>query len=512
MKKSFKSLSILVSMSLTACSPSFVVTEKKIAEDVSGGLGCVNFRSQSFDVLYQSLEDESRSPDVSVLSAELRTSLNKIKVSKDQESKKQELINEVVKLFQVLNQTEEKLDRSAKRERLQTLIRLEMGNISNKFYQEKKQELEEAYSKINKLSSEFELACEVPGETPPVAQNPPLDQPSEAPPNQQQPPQSPPSPLPNVPNFPAPVLQGKLSRIMFGAKWTFATAYQSCEAIELREMDQNTQDVVGVLKTNEKHKTGPGYKRVYTSIPDIQRTHYYVRGMNYGPGCFSVKDRPLVYDFGGEPKVGAQSLNLFENAGTGTSVLGIDCSALISTAVVAGGLRYNAGLANKPIFIRQSSYDFLDPVSSGWNCFDRITMTAGASIKSGDIMAVPGHVVLIDSVATDPFGLRTVSNIKQCASISAENFDFVVMQSSPSKNSIGINRYAARDYLLEEPKMRESFERYAYYACMAKFDGKSYKPKLSGVSIIRHKGTKECLAPRITLARESCISSCRDFQ
>ncbi|RYZ70015.1 MAG: hypothetical protein EOP05_13955 [Proteobacteria bacterium] len=95
-----------------------------------------------------------------------------------------------------------------------------------------------------------------------------------------------------------------------------------------------------------------------------------------------------------------------------------------------------------------------------------------------------------------------------CSSLSSRNFDFSVIQSSPSKNSIGINRYAARDYLPESAKISTMFMAYAKAACQARFDAKARAPNTAEFGIIRHKATSKCLAPALTLVGGSCVDQC----
>jgi hypothetical protein len=119
---------------------------------------------------------------------------------------------------------------------------------------------------------------------------------------------------------------------------------------------------------------------------------------------------------------------------------------------------------------------------------------------------------MVDEVGEDPFGIRSVTSRNQCDHLSAQNFDFTIMQSSPSKGSIGINRYQVKDYLKEPgEKMVNGFLKYAKAACQAKIDSANYRLEDSAVGIIRHKGTPECRDRRIQLANEACVSQCPEL-
>ena len=126
-------------------------------------------------------------------------------------------------------------------------------------------------------------------------------------------------------------------------------------------------------------------------------------------------------------------------------------------------------------------------------------------------MAINGHVVMIDEAGEDPFGIKNISSKKDCENLSHQNFNFTILQSSPTKGSIGINRYVARDYLSESLGMQAKFLLYAKTACYAQVDQKNYAFNDMSTGIIRHKGTPECKAPRVELVNEACINQCPEL-
>ena len=152
---------------------------------------------------------------------------------------------------------------------------------------------------------------------------------------------------------------------------------------------------------------------------------------------------------------------------------------------------------------------FADPGANGLSCLAPVTMNKNLWLQSGDIVALPGHVFMIDQVGSDPFGLQGILSKSQCTPqlIRVANFDFSVIQSSPSKGGVGINRILAKDYLETSDKFREAFVDFAVRTCKAKF---GEKPGLAkGIATItRHLGTPECFDREIALARESCLRNC----
>lgn len=290
------------------------------------------------------------------------------------------------------------------------------------------------------------------------------------------------------------------------AHFTMATSYQSCRVLDLPLVDSSIEDAQGVVRSVKIDSVGWG--RSYTDLATLKKTHYYHRGQTYSSPCSDQDKAPLVYDYGGKPVVSSSTqLNLFKNSGGG-SALGIDCSAFVSTVAGVAGHLYKESTSNNPLYTRFVSRDFIDPKKSGWNCYDSVEVNRDRWIRPGDIAAVQGHVVMVDEVGEDPFGLASVRNASECDRISHKKFDFAVIQSSPSKGSLGINRYAARDYLDESSKMSEMFVGYAKQACKSQFDGTARKPATSSYGIIRHRNTDKCQASRIQLVGESCVSSC----
>lgn len=305
------------------------------------------------------------------------------------------------------------------------------------------------------------------------------------------------------------------SLAVIGERWAFATAYQSCQSIHWSALNEGTPDVQGITIVG-KHPDGVGNKRLITDLESLQKTNFYISSQEAkGPSCFDVFRNPLIYDYGGKPYATLAKdspLDLFKDFGDGTGVLGIDCSGFVYTALATAGLRFKKGRDLKASDAwAWGSGSYLEPQANGLTCFDKITLTPRESLRAGDIVAVQGHVLIIDKVGLDPFGIEKIRSENECSSITSDGFDFVVVQSSPSKGGVGLNYHEAKSYLLTSSKMKAGLEKYAASACRAKFGNKKMTPNLGSLSVIRHLGTSECLAPRVALARESCIQTCNSF-
>ncbi len=320
-----------------------------------------------------------------------------------------------------------------------------------------------------------------------------------------------------------------------GGRWVMATAYQSCEATRMPAMTLETRDAEGISRIGT-HPSG-GVVRVVSDLKALQATHPYLRIQNKEASCFNVEANPLIYDFGGKPgyvSASARELDLFKNNGSGhKKTLGIDCSGLVFASLGVQGLRVipnkdvTAGLASG-----FGSASLLNPPKE-WKCLERIKIGAAAIsrgnagvnlvistgdvrtdsvINKGDVISVKGHTVLVDEIGTDPFGLGLIVTRADCAKIVSNNFDFTILQSSPSKGAVGINRYVIKDYLNDgADTMRKGLIKYAKAACEARFDAKQLRPVYSDISIVRHKGTPECVGRALTIKNESCVSTCSDI-
>lgn len=302
--------------------------------------------------------------------------------------------------------------------------------------------------------------------------------------------------------------------IIYGARKTLSIAYQSCEVLALNEMTSSTPEVEGI-KVVGKHPSG-GLRREIASLSSLLATdYYYVDNKPAKPTCFDVRKSPMIYDFGGKPYTTSSSpyhLNMFKNGGSGTSVLGIDCSGYIFSALGIAGLKLDPDPKKELKALQVGSVgsgSFKEPQSNGLRCLEKIKVSKTSTIEAGDIIAINGHVMMVDEIGDDPFGLDDINSSSDCSKVSSAKFGFVISQSSPSKGGIGINRYRFSDYAAGSTTFKKGVEAYAFAACKAKFGG-SATVSSPNLSIIRHKGTAECKAAKaLTEENEDCVSSCK---
>ncbi len=301
-----------------------------------------------------------------------------------------------------------------------------------------------------------------------------------------------------------------------GMKKVLATAYQSCDVLNLKPMTSSTPKIAGV-EVIGKHASGTGLVRSITQLADLVKTHYYIANNRLAKSsCFEVRKSPMIYDYGGKPYTTTtlpNELNMFKNGGSGQNTLGIDCSAFVFSSLAVGGLKLDPDpkkILKASLVGGVSSAALKEPQSNGMRCLQKISVSKTSSIKNGDIVAINGHVVMLDAVGSDPFGLNAITKSADCNSskISYKNFDFVIAQSSSTKNGIGINRYDASDYLDESSTFSTGLTRYAVAACRAKF---GLDPKLNSpdLSVVRHKKTAECEATPLVETNQACVEKCQ---
>lgn len=481
-----------VCLMFLSCAKYNVQSIESASQKITESLGCVDVKSLTYDSFYELIDSEKQNPNPEDLKKSFNTKIEELKKTTTLDEKQQVVLDEVQKnlndVIDLMLQDSVKNPNLTWKEQVQKIIQYEMEDQSSEAIIQSQQLVNSKLKHIAVLGQSANLSC----------QNSQSSQNS----------QSTTEASTVVENSNNSAAVAGAGGVGLGIKRVFSTAYQSCRVLDLPAMDRNTASVVGIQRLTQKHPDGVGAKRVISDLPSVQKTHYYIRGLASESSCRAVRESPLIYDYGGEPAIKSNTLDFFTNAGTGTNVLGVDCSAFVSSAIAVSGLRYKPGLANKPIYTRQSSSQFIDAKKSGFSCFDNITVTANKSVAVGDIVAVNGHVVAIDSVGVDPFGLKLIKSEAGCSALDYKNFDIVVAQSSPSKNGIGLNKFQIRDYLSETPKMTAAFVGLAKQACLAKFQNKTIKPVDANWGFIRHKGTAECVAPRVGLIGEACTQSC----
>lgn len=500
---------------MTACAPQFQPAMESIASNTVQDIACKNgqLETKLYDGLKSYLIEQKSIPSAEEMKAAMHAQVSKLQADNTRmtDAQAQKLNGDLDALIDSLLSEAPQGERVETPEQLLVLLSaIDVGDRTTTFRAYMQDRVRANFTTLSKTVSSYDLNCSNTS-TAGSATNGTTDsnvaQGSDS---------SATNPTPE-PNYDyeyqkAQALAAGVPLAVFGERWAFATAYQSCNALELNPLDASTPSIQGIEVVG-KHSDGVGNKRAIASLSKVQATHPYIKNVSsYGSSCFVVKNNPLIYDYGGKPYATTATnspIDLFKNNGDGTSVLGIDCSGFVFTSMAAAGLKLKSGRALKASDSwAWGSTSYVEPQNNGLTCLSKISVTPTTSMKAGDIVAVQGHVILIDKVGADPFGIAGAKTEKDCAALTSKGFDFVVAQSSPSVGAVGINRFVAKDYLPTSSKMNTGLQKYAYYACLAKVNNKTYTPNLGTLSVVRHKGTADCMAPRVTLAKESCIQSC----
>ena len=143
------------------------------------------------------------------------------------------------------------------------------------------------------------------------------------------------------------------------------------------------------------------------------------------------------------------------------------------------------------------------------SCIEKVKAGTDMKLQGGDIFASKGHIFMIVHTGDDPLGVEKALKKDSCSSITYRDFDFSIMQSSPSKGAIGMNHMEVVDYLAESTTMRKGFEKFARLDCKNKQEKKLRTPSIDEAVLTRHKMTPECVAAKsLKLDHESCLDRC----
>lgn len=301
---------------------------------------------------------------------------------------------------------------------------------------------------------------------------------------------------------------------VYGALKAFSTAYQSCEAAKIAALGAQTPDLQGIQIIGT-HPDGIGRRRTIGDLSLLIRTHPYLKShQTPATVCRDVLSTPLIYDYGGKPYASddlTNSLTFFKNAGSGTEVLGVDCSGFIYTSLATAGLRLAKGKKLKAVGVYGvRARQWMDSVAGGLNCFSPATFSSQSSLEPGDVLASTGHVLMIESVGLDPLGILAANSDADCARIkmSIAHLDFTILHSGTAKNGLGIGRLLAKDYFSSEPAMADALLDFASQACLARIKNQTTTAKSASAGLVRHARTLDCLDEPVQLAGAECLSGC----
>lgn len=498
-----------IALATLSCSNGFLPISSTIVDKVEEELGCKAFEDRLWSAFTAHIENTGYPPSAAELETSLRTKLSESKrLSSMSEKNQNQLIDLTKRLTDVIAKHKDSLSSKksagenlkqdstlsgADRELwLERVAQLEIGDRTTL---EKSADVDEVrklfadLQEVAKNSGIIDVACASP-------QPDPVSTP------------------PNTANGLLEFWRSTKALPVYGGLKTVAVAYQSCDAGNHAPLGNETEDVEGIDIVGQ-HLSGTGFKREIKDLKRLIASHPYLRTYNRPlPSCHDVLKAPPIYDYGGKPFTSTANeklLDLFKSAGSGSKELGIDCSAFVYTAYAVSGLKLKSETSLKASLIKGVSSSMMaDPQKNGLSCLDHARFTKDSHLQAGDIVAIKGHVIMIEDVESDPFGIGSIDNVSGCTlkNMNVNDFRFTLLQSSPSKGGIGINRMRARDYLTNSSTMGAGLREHAVNACKARFSSGTVRSKSSKASVVRHVGLAQCREPALTLVNEECLSSC----
>lgn len=339
------------------------------------------------------------------------------------------------------------------------------------------------------------------------------------------------------------------------------TFYQNCEAAAQAPYDvEKLGDLRGYVSLRNDVTKGTNSR--VQDLAVARDSQYYVKcdgRQRPRKNCRDLCGAPPTYLWGGmgtyqKTKKGI-TLDVFHNTEPTQTLAGhpgLDCSGFIHTVFALAGLRVRPDQA--PSAETADSITARTFMNQPGGCFKDTSLD---QIRPGDLIAWTTHIVMVDSVGEDPFGLKAVSKIEDCTfeNLKPDRFGLVVINSKGGTDSIsdevkaldaknpalkrklqaveakktgvgiGISKLRWADLAAVSPN---SVMELALAACFAKFGkdlppGKSLnqKPWRETINVVRHRLTEgdadidpadPCLARKdetISLVGFECVKTCR---
>lgn len=298
------------------------------------------------------------------------------------------------------------------------------------------------------------------------------------------------------------------NRMVSGSLKVMAAHFQSCDVVQFAKQD----------KKNQCDPSAPKTPPTTSSPRTILKQN---KKAARDPKCKKRNDRDLRYDYGSKFSYSRNTLNVLKQT---------DCSSFVSASMAAGGLNWSPG--QKRAYESRGTAN-IDSVARGKNsCFEEPSMTPDSSLKPGDLInSTNDHVMIIQGVGDDPFGLNQVTSASGCKLLSPDNFDFSLSHSTSGdklRNPSGVQTTHIKD--LRAQRHIGQFTKMARGLCNKKFaKGDSYKHKrvLIGwkhpkkgergtskpryFTIMRHQGRNKegCVSDKpIKIQGAECIEDC----
>ena len=455
--------------------------------------GCQNFRSYVWNYIYKIVSTENGKPPPYYTVKEKITQRMQ-KLMKHHSAPKEAIQNFARQFVEIYALVTELMDQHQEEEATETLVQLEHG-IAGQSHTDFTNRLKQTFLELDKSAKILNKNCPEENET--YAS----DNRSTDPESMQK---------WDIKWFYT--MRKTLHPLVYGARKIMSTAYQSCSVLDLPLMPVGYK--TKGIHVVSRHRSGNGWLRAISNLDKIRQSHYYLSQTSISDNrqCLNTYDYPLIYDYGGKPSTALHSINLFKNAGSGSkSLLGMDCSGFVASAMASSGLRLKPGVFIRPIHVKGiSAWMFKNAHKYTLSCLQQQDISINNPIRPGDIIASNTHIFIVDSVGPDPFSLLTFSHPNECHSYSIKlsKFRFSIIQSSAHNNGVGINRMHVRDAVDGLNVMNRGLKRTASRACYKMF-GKDTHKNIGEIAILRHASHESaCRDREIYLENQECLKSC----
>jgi len=212
------------------------------------------------------------------------------------------------------------------------------------------------------------------------------------------------------------------------------TFYQNCDASKLPPYDILQRGEMQGYKL-EKHPWNGGSASKIVDKDAAKNSQYYVNCQEKAKeGCKNLCDTPPTYIWGGKGKYSKEGeVDIFENENSIEKIAkhpGIDCSGFVNAIFAMSGLKVRTDMKTREVAAKTPARWFMNEST----CFERVD--AGSELKPGDVIAWKKHIVMVDKVTPDPFGIDHIKSHKDCKS---KNIDPLKIKLVVSNSLGGIN-------------------------------------------------------------------------
>lgn len=175
-----------------------------------------------------------------------------------------------------------------------------------------------------------------------------------------------------------------------------------------------------------RNEVSKGMNAFVETLIEARRSQYYIQCPGDSKRRNQCRDRcdvPPAYIWGGmgwyesNPQGGIvyNPFQNFEHTNQLTGLPGLDCSGLVHSIYSLVGLRVNRDLKKKvdaEAADNTPARTYLNTDTDS-SCFTEIPPLA-AELRLGDLIAWRTHILLVDSIGPDPFGINSIQKAEDC--------------------------------------------------------------------------------------------------